>query len=157
VAYLPLGRDATVVWNQFDMKFRNNTAHPVYLDYRAPGNRCVATLYGHRRPGWTVSIDTQVEHLAERHITADLYRTITAPGGSPKRTHLGSPSTSAGRRARARTDHARLTAAQTWQRMYRRDAETQRNDHRDRLWLSRPKRSLRLRASAVSPPLGSAP
>jgi len=89
VAYLPLGRDATVVWNQFDMKFRNNTAHPVYIDYRAPGNRCVATLYGHGRPGLDVDIETKVEHLAERHIIADLYRTITLPGGEPKRTHLG--------------------------------------------------------------------
>jgi vancomycin resistance protein YoaR len=89
VAYLPHGRDATVAWGSFDMMFRNSTAHPIYIDYRAPGNRCVATLFGHGRPGWNVKIETKVERLGERHIIADLYRTIDPPDGEPKRIRLG--------------------------------------------------------------------
>ena len=89
VSYIPLGRDATVAWGAFDMKFRNSTEHPIFIDYRAPGSRCVATLFGHGRPDWNVTVETKVEHLAERHITAELFRTITPPGGAPKRTRLG--------------------------------------------------------------------
>lgn len=89
VTYLPLGRDATVAWGQFDMKFRNSTAAPIYIDYQAPGNRCVVTLFGAAQPGLQVKVETAVRRPGPRHVIASLFRTIRQPDGTSKRTHLG--------------------------------------------------------------------
>jgi vancomycin resistance protein YoaR len=48
VAYIPIGRDATVSWGSFDMQFKNNTPAPVYVSYKISGNRATATLFGRR-------------------------------------------------------------------------------------------------------------
>ncbi|MEA1961866.1 MAG: VanW family protein [Bacillota bacterium] len=46
VSYVPLGRDATVVYDLQDFQIRNNTAHPIYLRAIAGGGVLTANMYG---------------------------------------------------------------------------------------------------------------
>ncbi|HET6948053.1 MAG TPA: VanW family protein [bacterium] len=46
VAYLPLGRDATVVYNWLDFRFRNTSGHHVLLWAEVRGRRLIITAYG---------------------------------------------------------------------------------------------------------------
>ncbi|RYG63729.1 hypothetical protein EON80_20635 [bacterium] len=48
VAYLPLGRDATVAWGSFDMKFKNDTGAPIFISYKISGSRATAILFGRK-------------------------------------------------------------------------------------------------------------
>jgi vancomycin resistance protein YoaR len=75
VAYLSLGRDATVAWGQFDMKFRNNTGAPIYISYKAGRNRATVTLFG-RKIEQDVSVRVLSQNIGPREIKAQLFRTI---------------------------------------------------------------------------------
>lgn len=46
VAYIPLGRDATVAWGIQDFKFKNNTSHPIYISGFTSGGKLTFTIYG---------------------------------------------------------------------------------------------------------------
>jgi vancomycin resistance protein YoaR len=80
VKYLPLGRDATVSWGNFDMKFKNNTDAPVAIRYAIEGTQVVCTLYGHVPPARRVTLDVTSERLGPTEITATLMRTISEGG-----------------------------------------------------------------------------
>jgi vancomycin resistance protein YoaR len=77
VAYLPLGRDATVAWGGFDMKFKNNTGAPIYIAYRMRGNRATATIYGAQkaRPD-KVAVRVASQRIGPREVKSKLYRWI---------------------------------------------------------------------------------
>jgi vancomycin resistance protein YoaR len=47
VAYVPAGRDATVVDGAIDFRFKNPFEHPIALDVKVVGGRCVVQVYGH--------------------------------------------------------------------------------------------------------------
>ena len=47
VGYVPLGRDAAVAGDYKDLKFRNDTEYPVYLEAYARDGKVVCNLYGH--------------------------------------------------------------------------------------------------------------
>jgi vancomycin resistance protein YoaR len=47
VAYVPSGRDATVVDGAIDFKFKNPFQHPIALDVKVVGGRCIVHVYGH--------------------------------------------------------------------------------------------------------------
>lgn len=47
VAYVPVGRDATVAWGIQDFRFKNNTDHPIYMRTTTGGGQITATIYGH--------------------------------------------------------------------------------------------------------------
>ncbi|MFN3652399.1 MAG: VanW family protein [Armatimonadota bacterium] len=47
VAYVPPGRDATVVDGVIDFRFQNPLPHPVALDVRVVGRKVVTAIYGH--------------------------------------------------------------------------------------------------------------
>lgn len=47
VGYVPLGRDAAVAGDYKDLKFKNNTEYPVYLEAYARDGKVVCNLYGH--------------------------------------------------------------------------------------------------------------
>lgn len=51
VAYVPLGRDAAVAGDYTDLKFRNNTDYPVYIEAYVTENKLVTNLYGHEVHG----------------------------------------------------------------------------------------------------------
>lgn len=56
VAYLPIGRDATVVYGGQDLRFQNTTGHPLLLWTAVRGRRLVITLYGPAQAGREVAI-----------------------------------------------------------------------------------------------------
>ncbi|WDV47053.1 VanW family protein [Clostridiaceae bacterium M8S5] len=45
-SYVAKGRDATVVFNVYDLKFRNNKKYPIYVMMYNSGNRVYASIYG---------------------------------------------------------------------------------------------------------------
>lgn len=47
VGYVPLGRDAAVAGTYKDLKFRNNTDYPIYIEAYASGGNLVMNIYGH--------------------------------------------------------------------------------------------------------------
>ncbi len=79
VGYISLGRDATVSWGNFDMKFKNNTAAPIYISYKLKGSELTARLFGHKT-GNKVKISVRSQRIGEREIKAQLYRTIRRNG-----------------------------------------------------------------------------
>jgi vancomycin resistance protein YoaR len=89
VAYLPLGRDATVAYGEFDMRFKNDTPAPLYIAYKIGGSSLTATLYGRCTQGQTVRVEVRSHHDAERHITAQLFRYISVGGKLVKSEKLG--------------------------------------------------------------------
>ncbi len=84
VAYLPIGRDATVAWGGFDMKFKNNTPAPIYIKYTISKSSVRAVLFGHKTPGQTVSLTVRKQQKNAREIHAQLYRTIRRNGKAVK-------------------------------------------------------------------------
>lgn len=89
VAYLPIGRDATVAWNSFDNKWKNDTGAPIFISYRLKGDRLTATLFGHRT-GRTAKLRVSKKQLGPRDIKANLYRVIFVNGKPQKREKVGS-------------------------------------------------------------------
>ena len=79
VGYISLGRDATVSWGNFDMKFKNNTNAPIYISYKLKGSELTARLFGHKT-GNKVKIKVTSQRIGEREIHAQLYRTIRRNG-----------------------------------------------------------------------------
>jgi vancomycin resistance protein YoaR len=73
VKYLPIGRDATVSWGNFDMKFRNSTGAPIYISYQRQGNTLTARLFGTKKTE-RVKIHVSAKRLGPRHIEAKLFR-----------------------------------------------------------------------------------
>lgn len=63
VAYLPVGRDATVVYGAIDLRFRND-GPPLLLWAEVRGRELVVRFYGRRVPGRTVEVViTDIERL----------------------------------------------------------------------------------------------
>ncbi len=80
VSYITLGRDATVSWDNFDMKWRNDTKAPIYVTYVVKNGTATATLFGKRTTGQKVRLNVVSEQLGARRIKAKLYRTILVNG-----------------------------------------------------------------------------
>jgi vancomycin resistance protein YoaR len=89
VKYLPLGRDATVAWGQFDMKFRNDTPAPVYIRCGLEARRVVCTLYGRITPGRKVTVEVTSTQLGPQAIDAVLLRTISVRGRPVAKETIG--------------------------------------------------------------------
>ncbi|HWQ71832.1 MAG TPA: VanW family protein [Desulfitobacteriaceae bacterium] len=49
VAYVPMGRDATVDYGHLDFKFQNNTAAPVYVRSISQGGKLTVSIYGNAK------------------------------------------------------------------------------------------------------------
>jgi vancomycin resistance protein YoaR len=88
VAYLPVGRDATVAWRDKDLKFKNDTDAPVYIAYTFQNNRLTATLYGKKTPGRTVTLKPDVARLGPGRINAALYRVVKENGRTVEKSKL---------------------------------------------------------------------
>ena len=80
VAYLPVGRDATVAYGDKDLKFANNTKAPVYIAYSFANRHLRATLFGAKSPGRTISLRPVVQNLGPGRVNAQLYRVIRQNG-----------------------------------------------------------------------------
>ena len=56
VVYTPMGQDATVVMNQIDFKFRNNTKYPIKIVSSVSGGLCTVTILGTLDQNYKVEI-----------------------------------------------------------------------------------------------------
>lgn len=68
VAYVPMGRDATVVYGHIDLRFRNNTESYLYIRSYVEGDRLTFKLYGNTDYKVPVEIRTQVVEVLEPKI-----------------------------------------------------------------------------------------
>jgi vancomycin resistance protein YoaR len=89
VAYIPIGRDATVSWGNFDMKFRNDTGAPVYIVYTVANGTATASLFGKRVRGQKVGLAVVQKRQGARQISAKLFRTIRRNGKVVKKETIG--------------------------------------------------------------------
>ncbi len=81
VAYIPIARDATVAWGDFDMKFKNNTTAPVYIAYKISGSRAIATLYGAQKAKPDkVTLKVTSQNIGPLEKKAQLYRWMKRDG-----------------------------------------------------------------------------
>jgi len=92
VAYIPVGRDATVAYGAKDLKFTNNTGAPVYIAYKFDGDRLRATFYGQKVPGKVVALKPVVSRKGPGKIDAQLYRTVKKDGKVVAKSRLFSHS-----------------------------------------------------------------
>lgn len=60
-SYLPLGRDATVVYGAVDLVFTNDTGRPIYLAAGVYGSRLVVALIGHRDVRPQVRLEVEIK------------------------------------------------------------------------------------------------
>jgi vancomycin resistance protein YoaR len=88
VSYISIGRDATVAWDQFDMKFKNDRDTPIFISYDASGSRATARLFG-AKTNQDVSINVVSQRIGEREIKAKLYRTIRENGKVVSKAKVG--------------------------------------------------------------------
>lgn len=89
VSYLPFGRDATLGWNSLDMRFKNDTAAPLYIAYEASGGILTATIYGAKRSGRQIAVSVKAKRLGPHKVTAALYRTFKQDGKVVRKERIG--------------------------------------------------------------------
>lgn len=83
VNYAPASRDATIYWGQKDMKFRNNTKGPIYVQTLVRGSRFYVRLYGVEPVKANVAIESKV--LSQNKGTrSEAYRIVETPNGSKR-------------------------------------------------------------------------
>jgi vancomycin resistance protein YoaR len=86
VNYAPASRDATIYWGQKDMKFRNNTSGPIYVQTFLTGKRFYVRLYGVEPVRENVTIESKV--LSRNNGTrSEAYRVVET-GANRKREFL---------------------------------------------------------------------
>ncbi len=65
VAYVPVGRDATVAYGLQDFKFRNNTNYPIYVRSVAAGGNLTVNIYGDMDYKQKIEISNVVDEITE--------------------------------------------------------------------------------------------
>lgn len=63
VPYLPMGRDATVVYDTLDLRFRNTSGHHILLWAEVRGRELIVTAFGTPPAGRTVEIVTEAKEI----------------------------------------------------------------------------------------------
>ncbi|MDA8443267.1 MAG: VanW family protein [Peptococcaceae bacterium] len=88
VRYVPPGRDATVVYDQADLRFKNNTAGPLVLRAQAQDAKLTLNLFG-KSSGKKVEIKTTV--LATQPFATERRFDPTLPPGTVDKSKAGMP------------------------------------------------------------------
>lgn len=65
VAYIPLGRDATVAYGLQDFKFRNNTNYPIYIRANAVSGNLTINIYGDMNYKQKITISSIVDQVID--------------------------------------------------------------------------------------------
>ncbi|BBB91334.1 MAG TPA: VanW family protein [Methylomusa anaerophila] len=65
LVYVPLGRDATVVYGLLDFKFLNNSSAPLMIMAETSGNKLYIGIFGQRSPEKTIEIVTAEKQTIE--------------------------------------------------------------------------------------------
>ena len=85
VSYVPLGQDAAIAGDYKDIKFKNNTDYPVYIEAYISGNKLIANVYGHeihdssRQVKFENVVNSVIEKPAEKVTEAVSYTHLTLP------------------------------------------------------------------------------
>lgn len=68
VGYVPLGRDAAVAGNYKDLKIKNNTGYPIYIEAYCGGGKLSMNIYGHEihEPGRRLEFEKVHEETIEK-------------------------------------------------------------------------------------------
>ena len=90
VSYVPLGMDAAVAGDYKDLKFKNDTDYPVYIEAYISDNHIYTNVYGHEihDPGHTVEFERVYEGTIQKppeKVTED----PTRPEGEREVTYTG--------------------------------------------------------------------
>ena len=65
VAYVPLGHDAAVAYDQLDLRFKNNFKTPIYIESFVSGNRIHARIYGQKKDKVKINLISEVLEVIE--------------------------------------------------------------------------------------------
>ncbi|MGB9779680.1 VanW family protein [Caldanaerobacter sp.] len=69
VAYVPPGQDATISGDVLDLKFKNSTNYPIYIESYIEGNKLFINIYGHvKNPSRWVDIQSEIVEKYEPEI-----------------------------------------------------------------------------------------
>ncbi len=90
VGYVPLGRDAAIAGNYKDLKIKNNTEYPIYLEAYASNGVLEVRLYGHEihEAGRKVEFETVFEASIPKPDEI-VKQDPEKPGGEREVTHTG--------------------------------------------------------------------
>ncbi|BAF58940.1 Uncharacterized vancomycin resistance protein [Pelotomaculum thermopropionicum SI] len=87
VAYVPIGLDATIAGDYYDLKFMNNLSSPVYLSSTAEGGKLTVRIFGAvKKEGCSVRITSESTAIDPDIVT---YHDDTLPEGETRIKHLG--------------------------------------------------------------------
>lgn len=87
--YFEPGRDATIEYGVLDLRFRNPHPFPVLLALTADDERVGAVFRAPVPELPRVEVDVEVPPAGDAAWTARTLRTVTPPGGEPRREDLG--------------------------------------------------------------------
>jgi vancomycin resistance protein YoaR len=89
VAYVPLGRDATVAYGSQDFRFKNNTGYPVYIRAIVSGGRLTINIYGHLAFKQKIQLNSVTDQVIDFQTMEELDPTLQP--GTQKVEHKGMP------------------------------------------------------------------
>ena len=87
VAYVPLGRDATIAYGIQDLKFRNNTDHPIYIRAVTSGGKLTINIYGNLQSKQKIEIYNIIDKTLD--FTTVFEQDPTLKPGDEKVDHKG--------------------------------------------------------------------
>ncbi|MEN6327504.1 MAG: VanW family protein [Syntrophomonas sp.] len=89
VAYVPVGRDATVVYGLQDFRFKNTTGYPIYIRAIARGGRLQINVYGNLGAKKRISLSSVIDQTIPFKESRQLDSTLSP--GQEKVDHVGFP------------------------------------------------------------------
>ena len=89
VAYVPLGRDATVNWGTTDFRFSNDTYYPIRIDAYTSGKNVYVSIVG-TQPDKTMKVEIETKTLSTLDPPVTEENDPTLPVGQSKITKQGS-------------------------------------------------------------------
>ena len=87
VAYVPVGRDATVVYGVQDFRFANSTQDPIYIAAHAAQGKLAVAFYGNIANKKSISITNPIDQVIPFQNTEEVDYTLLA--GTQKLDHYG--------------------------------------------------------------------
>jgi vancomycin resistance protein YoaR len=88
VGYAPPSRDATIVWGSKDMKFRNNTSGPIYVQTFMRDGHFYVRLYGTEPVRSKIQVVSRTLSRSKGGTKSEAYRIVYSPGGGMSQQRL---------------------------------------------------------------------
>lgn len=80
--YAKAGFDATIDYPRIDLKLKNNTEYPMYLECKMEGKTLTVNIYGYKETHYdTITLSSQTtEYVEDSHYNVESYRTLWLEG-----------------------------------------------------------------------------